>query len=632
MSIIRNSGDNNQQQQSNNFNQSAEAQAGANAAPAKQYSLSRLGNVTQLPFSRRIGSEAGVELARKFDDLAEKFKADNKIQTFVLDQNTAPELRFACVIVAVSEPNEPKGTVAFHTLILEGSTDKGLQPLPENISGYGQIQVQFVPGDMVTNKLVEIVTNYMSMQFPNRKVAYASTSVVPSTFNTEDPQAVHRLLGNATTAAGTQLIIHRPGFRDIDLTKVEHDAQLCLRVNSSDEHGKDAVGNPYRSDIIVELSTAPLRNSNNSNEQNVLGRALDMQNTLTNLTGYVDLMYTPPEAMAGQMGYGMAKPTQMFRPRFIITQFESVDSVSLSLQLLSLVTAAKLAENHAWIGAFQSTQRPVGKNAINFRDIGAIGFELETLPGNLPGGREIDTSPDKFTPAILRMLLAHGVYPDLTFAMDIDETGPQTWINAIFAAAGQNNERAIAALVKAANTLTGGRFEHYYDKSKPLIVAEDNRIHAGTWRDNVHTQLRDIAEFDYLAALNFYGRQQNMEAVRLFSDSHSDSGIPLKVRLDRRWELIKNALGGSVKLTGFKRRYNIHPNLLLSLVRASVDAGLQTSTDINLGEIASIQRAHLDMNQFVMGGQATGLFSGGFGSGSPNNMFNPLTSGNNLSW
>lgn len=606
---------------------------GQSSGNEKLFSLSRMASFTALPFSRRPGSEAGIELARKIDELVEKHKAETRINTYVLDQNAYPDLKYAIVLVAVSDPADNKSPVAYHALLLEGSTEDKLHPITENVAGYGSIEVRFVPGDTIDEDLVKAMTQYISGQFPGRPILYASSEVVPASFDLSDNSAVHRLLGNAATAAGTQLVVRRPDFVDFDLTKTKMDAQLSLRVTSSDDHGRDAVGLPFRSDILIDLSLSPL--NRNVDSQNVLRRSLDLQQQLTSLSGYVDLAYTPSDSV-GQSGgqfFGVNKPSQTFRPRFVITNFESVNSVSLSLQLLTLLTATKLAENHAWAGAFQTMARPKAKGQINFRDIGAIGFDLDTLPGGLPGNREIDTSPENFSPQVLRLLLSHAVFPDLVFTIDIDEAGPQTWINAVFAAVGNGNPQATAALVKAANSLTGGHFQKYWDQSKPLVVAENNRIHAGTWRDS-QDRLRSIDEFDYLAALNYYGRKGEMDSVRVFSESHFDTNIPLSVRLDKRWNLIVNAMGGSVRHTGFKRRYNLTSNLLTPLVMGARDAGLVTTSNINLGEISSIQRAHLDMSQFTLGGQATGLFSGGFGTGNPNLVFNPLAGGqqSSLGW
>lgn len=615
MTIIMNDGTTaaeEQKQASNagmNFN---DPNAGAEA-PQKMFQLSRLGNLVQTPLSRRSGSEIAIELARQFDDLAEKHKAQTEISTLVIEPKDLPNLRFSLVIVIVSRPGTEKTTpVAFHTLMMAGSLDDQLQPISENVANFGPIENRFTPGCTLTADLVTEMTKFISRKI-GRPAIYAATAVVPLGFPITDKQAVYRLLANATTAAGTQLRIRAPDFKDLNLKETQFDAQLNVRVTASDEHGRDATGLPFRSDIIIDMNLSPL-NQSSDKTQNALGRSFENVQQLTNLCGYVDFIYAPPDSTIQGGMYGIHKPTQMFRPRFIINNFESVESVSMSLQLLALLTSMKLAENHAWAGAFQAMVHSNNKSETNFRDVGALGYVLETLPGGLPGGQAVATTPDKFPPPVMRMFLSHAVYPDLVITLHIDEAGPQTWINSIFAAAGRGNENAVAALVKAANRLTGGLFNKYYDPSKPLVVAEDNRIHAGTWRDGLD-RIRDINEFDHLAALNYYGKKGELDSIQLYSDSHVDTAIPLKVRLDRRWNLISNALGTSIRHTGYKRPYNLTPNLLSSLSKAAMEAGLVTSSSVNLGESAGgLQRAHMDVTNLMFNNQSTGLFSGSFGN------------------
>jgi len=604
--------------------------AGSGQTTEKKFSLSRLGSIGNMPMSRRSGSEVAVELANAMDDLAEKYKLTSNISTLIVEPKNADGLFYSAIAVIFAIPE--KRICAYHLLIAAASSESSGAPLIENVPNYGTIETRITPGCGVTVRTIESISNYIKGRM-NMTAVYAASCVVPATFDPKDQSSVYRLLANAATAGAHTLNV-RSGQPDLNLAETVFDEQLSVRISGMEDHivGIDSL--PIRSDICVEILSQPIARQNSPTD-NILNRAANDgigSKVLTQLIGYVDFLSAPPDNLQGGQAFGLNKPTQALRPRIMITDFQAVDSITQSMQLLALISAKKLTEGYGWSGAFSAPRRVLAKGEIDYRNIGAIGYMLETLPGNVPGHVMVETSPDKFNAQVLRVLLNHGVYPDPVVTMLIDEAGPQTWINSIFLAAARGVPNAVKALLAACNLLTGGNFNKYYDPQKPLVTAEENRIHAGTWRDG-QDRLRDLLEFDMLAAMNFYGNAGDMDAVHTFSDSYVDMALPLKVRLDRRWNLIKNALGPSVRHTGYKRPVNLSPNLLVSLVRGAADCGLSMNPIYNLGEtMGSLQRASLNVTGLTFGSDISALFSGSNTSGSGANLGN-LGMGNfNVGW
>lgn len=597
-----------QQTKDNNFNAFQEQPT---EQVNKRFALSNLGKIGNLPMSRRSGSEVAVELANAMDELMEKYKLSSNISTLIIEPKNADNLFYTAVAVIHSIPE--KKCLAYHLLLVAGSSESSGAPLVENVPNYGTIETRITPGCGINSRTITSVSEYIRSR-TGLVPHYASSCTVPTQFPIKEQSNVYRLLANAVTAASSVLNI-RSGMPDLNLGECSFDTQLSIRVSAMEDHLVGADSLPIRSDLCVEILSQPLRNNGGSPESNLLARAASEgvgATAITQLTGYVDLISAPADNV-GNAAFGLMKPTQALRPRIMITDFQAVDNVTSNLQLLALVSAKKLTEGFSWSGAFSTQRRPLNKNEIDFRNIGAIGYVLETLPGNMPGGVPVDTSPDKFNAQILRVLLNHAVFPDPVVTLLIDEAGPQTWINSIFLAAARNVPDAVKALIAHCNLLTNGNFNKYYDPQKPLVTTEDNRIHAGVWRDPQDRQ-RDLLEFDLLAAMNFYGKAGDLDAIHTFADSYVDTNIPLKVRLDRRWNLIQGALGPSVRHTGFKRPVNILPNMLTSLVKGVADCGLEMNSIFNLGEtMGSLQRASLNITGLTFGADASSLFAGSSG-------------------
>ncbi len=590
---------------------SAFASAGAsrqqNQAQAPRVSLLNLGRLSQSPISKTVASETLTKLEKAL--AAVYSETNDKNFDFVLipiDKDTTTTLAASVLIIAGHFANDAS-IVAYHTLVIEAASEP-IAPKFETVAGQPNIEILRTIGDTVDQFMAAAVSDAVIRQFPNSKIVSADNCVVPETFNVADVGLVRMLGANAGVAIWTEINIHTKDFQDLSCMDIDtREASLVAKPTfNHTNQALDAVGQPVRSDVLIEFTAAPTNQPQ--------GQAVMRVAPLAAISGFMDLCWDPAQPVTPPMAFQYApqqqQAPQLYTARFVMTALESKQLLTLPMQLLSLATAMTLQEGNTWANAF----KPSGfsGNGIDPHDIGVIGVEAN-FTNDPNGGIRIDTKSSTFG-------------PDKFVSLDVPEVGDSTWYNGVFAAAAENNASANQMIIDAANYLTGGNFGKYFPSNGKVAVDENNRIHLGYYTDRHTGTKRDLRDIDYLAVANLVGEREP-GIIKDWSDTFERTDYPLALRLANRKKIIQNLCPDAV-FTGFARRVTFETAFLRALAQGIHDTGLEIRAVQPYMDMQSYQRA---TNQFaqqtLMDATPTGLFNRGYGQTNVGQMGNSRTFG-----
>ncbi len=538
-----------------------------------------------------------------------------------IDLDKTDNMEKSAIVVAVENKQIPELGVAYHTLILEGSSE----PLPSINVQIGNVSVENyrTTGDVNTPAYRAEVAKWVARAFPGKDLHPVDAEVVRAGFDLENKKRIYNLAANAALACSTELA-RIAGATDIELGNLEQDNTLTVQTSFGNAQIEDILGEPVRADVQIDfrIGGQPV-----PNQPGVTSRV----KTLARVSGFTDLVWAPAQQQGNSFNPWVAQqpavqsPDEFKRyiPRFIITDLDSQQVLSIRAALLGLATAFTLRESNGWVESFRPS--PVATDGIDYRDIGAVGIEanFDRNPNGI--GSRIDTKSDQFQRSqnqqgdYLLRLVASVFQPKLLLSMDIAEAGPNTWKDSVFAAAGEMasgpaSMEAAAHIISEASKLTNGRIDQYLQPGKPIIIDENNRIHMGYYvgRDGQHYDLRNI---DYLYVLNACG-DRDPEVAREWSDSFALAGVPLEVRLAKRKGILEGLLGKqNVHITGYARRVTFEPEFVNALTQALRDVGLSVRTIAPYSDLQGFERA---VNPYVMSaaldtmGYTSGVFNRGY--------------------
>jgi hypothetical protein len=615
-------------QQSRQQEQPGGQQGGYQARPKRQ-GLGDIWSSAPNAMSRSPESDIISTLSTALrDEYNKSVRADFIVTLVPIDLDTTRTLEKSAIVVCVESKQIPELGVAYHTLILEGSSEP-VQNITQQI-GNNPIEITRTTGDVYTPVYQAEVREFVQRQFPGKDLHSVDAEVVWADFDVTNKKRVYNLAANAVLAGSNELG-RLAGSQDIELGNIEQDSSLTVQATFGNAPTEDILGAPIRSDIVIDfrIGGQPV-----PGQQGITSRV----KPLARVSLFADLVWSP--VVSQQQAYGMWVPAaqqqqspdafRKYVPRLIITDLDSQAVLSLRAQLLGLVTAFSLRENNGWVETFRPS--PITQDGQDFRDIGAVGIEAN-FEGNSNGiGSRIDTKADSFQrsqhqPGDFLLRLVGSVFqPKLLLSMDIPEAAPSTWVSSVFAAAGETgNPASVVAsnyIISEANKLTNGRLANYLAPNTRIIVDENNRIHLGYFigRDG---QKHDLREVDYLYVLNAMG-ERDPEVPREWSDSFARADVPLEVRLAKRKQIIEGILGKqNVHITGFARRVTFEPEFVNALTQAVKDVGLQVRTIAPYVDLQGYERA---VNPYVAHaaldamGYQSGVFNRGY-QGQPQGNF-----------
>lgn len=571
------------------------------------FSFRSLGRMANAPMGRNPASEVLVKLEKALEEIYKSVNPAFEVKLIPIDMNNNPAIARSALVVAMFDKGAPSLGVAYHTLILDGSGEP-FQPKYEQIDGQN-VEILRLTCEVWDEKFREVAADAVSRTFQGAKLVSAEATVVPRSFDIADEQLVYMLASNALFANNHELNRNRTDFADLNLAGNSRDSNLTARVAFNHDQLIDAVGEPVRTDVMIELIATAVQTGQGANSD---ARATKV----SQVGGFLDLVWDPlnppanPYAQWGQQQQQQQQFNPLYVAHFIMTHLETLELMTVPAQLFALVQVMTLRDGNAWARGF--APRPYSQG-VDMHDIGAIGIEAnpEQNPNGI--GARIDTKTDSFTQqGTLSKLLQAFVRPGLLLSIDVPECGPSTWSNSVFAAAAEGVPKANEFIIEAAQTLTNGNFgKHYVGGSGRVAYDNANRIHLG-WYTDTQGRKRDLRDIDYLAVANIIG-EKDPGVIKAWSDTFVNLRIAPAARLAQRKNIIQN-LVGDANFTGFARRATLAGDFMEALAKGCVDAGLSLRAQYPFGDVAGQERASAQFaNGLLMAPGATGLFTAGFG-------------------
>ena len=478
-----------------------------------------------------------------------------------IDHNT---ISAPCSVVSVVAVK--RGTNGVNAFVTNLALEAAKVQLAPTTAQLQQRQLQItttlgqVFGDDVWGNVQRRIAENLGLDATN--VHEVSTVVLPKDYDLENQDSQTRLAYLSTVASA--IAVNGGVATKLRLADLARDpknqAQFVTRVDFTGQQGIDLLGRPVRSDLVVNtlLSQQADVNASYRNEKQ-----------LSALSAFVEINYVGPQPQAAP--YPGAAPvygTQVYAPEVVLTNTASdFRDFDMGRALYCLASAGALDKGGVWARAF--LPRPTGKKALNLRDIGAIGYELSETEG-----KAIKTTRDHFTTEDLGMLLNKYFYQNPLISMDIDPNGPYNWVFNDFIAAGRGDPAAAERILRAGNELTGGRLANHFQGGQ--ICQTRHVIASGTYV-NEDGEVRDLAEIDYLAALNLFA-SIDKQAFKVWSNTFEDPNMSDIERLAEREALMRNRLS-SVDIVAYKNRVTFDKKFLAALEAAMLECGYRPVPD-----------------------------------------------------
>lgn len=573
------------------------------------YELLNMSSTAGGPLTRRPVGETVVGYRDCFMEILKKQGRDKAGDfDFVILDADITGLPVSALLVCYRLKRGGQNTVAVYTAMIEsGRSD--LVPQQINIGGQ-QVEIQMTVGDLFDQYYWSVVERTVRDTLGAQQVLNVGSMVIPEEASSENELVMRDILFHITTALVEVMDEEQGRKRPVltaDIFTVPGVVPFA-KVDYNSTVEKNVVGLPVRSDVSVKLQLNVKKGDNSPYDKTV---------DLTKVRGYIDLVYDATAPQATQANpFVWSQPQQgpqpVFFPRFVITGNDSAqDAITLEYQLLSLYAATVLRKNMAWAGVFRPNYALGGKgkkDQIDLRDIGAITYQVNLTGDPNATPARIDTKANSFTMENLYQLIAATIRDAVIFSMDVEEVGPMNWIHGTFVAASEGNPNATNAILEAANNLTNGQFARFY-QGGPVAVPEYNRIHLGYYT-NADGEMRDIRDIDYLALLNMIGGK-DIRTVEEFMDTFDRTDIPVEIRLDRRYRILKEVLGDSMVIKGYATRITFDAKFIEALIAACESAGINVRSGNIAQEFGGLGvRGNLNAAAYAVPG-----VQGGFGQG-----------------
>lgn len=552
--------------------QSPQNRAGTTATAAAQPTPS----VTQQPAGpsgglldlanrrRRLVGKQGHSGALKafatvFRDLLEEERLSDLVKVHLLDH----EVRMTSLSAVVLSLSEKRGTqmyVSTYTYIIEDSGHT-LPPRQVNIPGGAPIEIPTVAGEVLNTNMKNKVQALVSNDYPTGSIILdGGGTVIYREFQPDiQDKRMHTLMYNALESLQSVLqgaTKTAVPFRLSDFSMDNNRFTAKVDFNQNQEL-YDLQGMPVRSDFSITTTGQ------------ITGKVDDMINgvkRVCKIDGYVEPTYFRPQNLMPAYPGGPL-PTQHFYARLVMTNVETdIPDMGIGQMLLAISTAELISRRFLWAGVY----RPTHKRGFNPRNIGALALDVPALLEDPTTPDIIDTNAPDFTSDDLFKMISALFYQEVIYSIDIAESGPDSWLSLVFAAAAAGDSEAINRILNAADELTLGHFKRHWQPGTQIIRDDQNRIHLGYWI-NENGIKEDIRKLDWLAAMNMMGKTR-LETCTKLANTYDRTDIPWEIRLHDREEIIRGMAPGEVYIKGYAGRYSFTAAFVNALIAGMFDA------------------------------------------------------------
>lgn len=567
---------------------------------SSDHNLFGLGNVSLTAGRLQGTTMSGALTSERYNKLLtkmQKFAKDPNNNSNVLhhvlslDKSVAPQVYFACIIVAVQSKLKPELAIGYQVLIIDG-TNQPLTALEETTNNQTESISRFA--EVVWDNDLRALVRERLRSLPGateHNLFVAAPVVIGNETDPDNDQQVHHILANATLAASTTASRQAPGgqMNDVNLASLAAAKQLPeLHINHATTDNwvaPDEVGNLAR----VSFTSTLTAGRQDKTRKFAPNSGKIAQNLMTVGT-FTDLMPVMPVAQGGMNNYNMAQfmnpmmmngQMQPLRPLTVISVVRSNFALTPAATELGIVLAADQVRTNRWAEDFRHKGNRLN-TGVDFADIGAI---LVNQPDpNSPGNfmPELYASQPSFEDAHLWELLGRFVRPDALVAMDVETAGAASWYKGLYAAAALKVEGALQALHDSINTLTGGKYAELLanapaDAKSPFLDVV-YYYERGFWRvGDTYLPLEMLD--NYVAVCAFARERRQPGLVGEYVDTVTNANRSQLSRLNHRRRIIKEMSGGTAEFTRSVKRVIFNPKHR-SLVNQSLnDAGIVFHTD-----------------------------------------------------
>lgn len=513
-----------------------------------------------------------------------------------LDRNQHSHLAFSSIILAIS-PDNGSQKVAIHTLLLAGSGSE----LSSYSEQYGNkpVVVPRYDQDAYDAVYFNTIKNTVIGLYPGFEPRNAAAQVVSRDFNWADQNLVYELVVISFQSLYKELFAGEgPSFSIPDFD-TNQPLQATVSFGSLDHL---VLNTPRRRDVNIRLqainSSANMRDTPN---------VPDRESTILEVGGYLDFLWAPAaqQGNTNQFFSQANQATKKFAVRGIVTALDHINTnMSLEAALLGLFTFSLLGDGQQMLPYFMPRHSRDAK-AFDGKDISALAIEANVA--------NFDAKSASFTPADLGDFFDLTVHPGMAIAIDVDPVGPETAFTDIFSLA-LTDKTAGDMILEAANKLTGGAFDHFYQSNTSPVMPLDERVYAGTYTDGggVVRDLREITNYLYVA--NFF--KTNPANIAIWTDTILNESAPMIVRQEVQRGMIDTIIP-SAKITGVMQRITFTHRFFDALAKGISQTGLRAKLVNSASgmEFRSMRGQASWINDALFSGGAASVFSHGANSG-----------------
>lgn len=567
--------------------------------PVSDSNLFGLGNVSLAAGRIQGGTLSGALTSERYNSLLtkmQKFVKDpnnngNILHHVIsLDKSVAPEVYFACIIVAVQAKSRPDLAVGYQVLIVDG-TNQPLTALEETTNNQTESISRFA--EQVWDNDLKALVRHRLMSIPGANadnLYVAAPVVIGQETDPENDQQVHHILANATLAASTAASRSAPGgqLNDVNLFHLAETKKLpelhISHAATDNWVAPDEVGNIARVSYTSSLTAGRVDKTRKFQPNS--GKIAQTLMTVGTFTDLIPVMPTSQSSMdMYQMQQQFMNPMNMqmqpLRPIVVISTIRSNFALTPAATELGIVIAADQVRTNRWAEDFRHKGNRLN-TGIDFFDVGAILVNRPDPqnPGNyMP---ELFTSSPKFEDAHLWELLGRYVRPDALIAMDVETAGAATWYKGMYAAAALKVPGALQQMHNSINTLTGGKYMSLLnsapDDAKKPFLDEVFYYERGYWRVGDHYLPIEMLD-NYVAVCNYARATKQIHLVTDYVDTVTNANRSQLSRLNQRRRIIGEMSGGTAVFTRSVKRVIFNPKHRSLVNQALNDAKITFHTD-----------------------------------------------------
>ena len=572
------------------------------AAPASTPYSGPIGLAALASRKRGIAPGGGSALAKamfaKFQEIITA-NDDSHLAVHLLDSAMSGTLLSAVILTHHSDSKHT--ATAYHTIIINNRVPLPVREVTHN--GH-RMEIPSVPGDVYgRSQLFRTKVKDLVKSSGATVAANTGCTVIPVDIDVSDEVIYSNILHRAAEATQNKLeaLAGVPG--QFSLTHASPTDVVMGTLNQTDTTVTDILGAPIRSDVSI---TVQVTDGQSQDQYNANTTVLSRADVL------IDLMPRVRQSHNQFMNAVPANPDLLhYDPRVVIQATNTMNnSISLEQILLAIHSTSLLTFNGSWMTAFRPSKSLKSK-AVDLRDIGAIGYEvnLTGVEGATPA--PIETKSAKFEPSIengdpLVQLLSAVVSPDLVYSMDIPQSGEISWMLKVFTTAalaghGQSSKaanahaKARAVIISKANNLTGNRFSQFFPENAEICILEEAPIHVGHYM--AKGVKRPVSDLDYLAMLAVTGQHGTATAHR-YASTFAQTNVPWPNRLAARLSIMNEVLP-SLEISDYANRVTFTPEFLTALGNAIKGAGL-VLTPQNLYQETAGMFTPLNLSQYAV--------------------------------